>query len=144
MPKVIDYDDFQRDVQRRKRERWAKILASEPPGRALERRPRDPEKECCDSTGSGWSGATGADRGPMSPTRTVQLTLDRALVEAVDSAARSLKMTRSAFTRKALTDALERLRLEAIEQRHRRGYERYPVHPDEFSDWEQEQAWPGP
>jgi len=80
----------------------------------------------------------------MSPTRTVQLTLDRALVEAVDSAARSLKTTRSAFTRKALTEALEQLRLEALEQRHRRGYERYPVHPDEFSDWEQEQAWPGP
>ena len=45
MPKVIDYEDFQRDVQRRKRERWAKILASEPPGRAPGRRPRDPEQE---------------------------------------------------------------------------------------------------
>ena len=45
MPKLIDYDDFQRDVQRRKRERWAKILASEPLGRAPGRRPRDPEQE---------------------------------------------------------------------------------------------------
>ena len=41
----MNYDEFQRDVQRRKRERWAKILASEPPGRAPGRRPRDPEKE---------------------------------------------------------------------------------------------------
>ena len=45
MPKLIDYDEFQRDVQRRKRERWAKILATEPPGRAAGRRPRDPEQE---------------------------------------------------------------------------------------------------
>ena len=42
---MIDYDEFQREVQRRKRERWAKILASEPPGRAAGRRPRDPEQE---------------------------------------------------------------------------------------------------
>lgn len=42
---MIDYDEFQREVRRRKRERWAKILASEPPGRAAGRRPRDPEQE---------------------------------------------------------------------------------------------------
>lgn len=42
---LIDYDEFQRDVRRRKRERWAKILATEPPGRAAGRRPRDPEQE---------------------------------------------------------------------------------------------------
>ena len=41
----MNYDDFQRDVLQIKRERWAKILASEPPGRAPGRRPRDPEKE---------------------------------------------------------------------------------------------------
>ena len=42
---MIDYDEFQREVRRRKRERWAKILASEPPGRVAGRRPRDPEQE---------------------------------------------------------------------------------------------------
>ena len=41
----MNYDEFQREVERRKRERWAKILASEPPGRVAGRRPRDPEKE---------------------------------------------------------------------------------------------------
>ena len=41
----MNYDDFQRDVLQRKRERWAKILASEPPGRTPGRRPRDPGKE---------------------------------------------------------------------------------------------------
>ena len=78
----------------------------------------------------------------MSPMRTVQMTLDQALVEAVDGAARRLGTTRSAFTRRALTDALERMRVEALEERHRRGYERHPVRPGEFSGWEQEQAWP--
>ena len=42
---LIDYDEFQQDVRRRKRERWVKILAAEPPGRAPGRRPRDPEQE---------------------------------------------------------------------------------------------------
>ena len=41
----MNYDDYQRDLLQLKRERWAKILASEPPGRAPGRRPRDPEKE---------------------------------------------------------------------------------------------------
>ena len=45
MPRLIEYDEFQREVRRRKRERWAKILATEPPGRAAGRRPRDPEQE---------------------------------------------------------------------------------------------------
>ena len=70
------------------------------------------------------------------------MTLDRALVDSVDGAARRLGTTRSAFTRKALTDALERLRVEALELRHRRGYERRPIRRGEFSGWEQEQAWP--
>lgn len=78
----------------------------------------------------------------MSPMRTVQMTLDQGLVEAVDGAARQLGTTRSAFTRKALTDALERLRVEALERRHRRGYERHPIRREEFSGWEEEQTWP--
>jgi hypothetical protein len=42
---MIDYDEFQAEVQRLKRERWARILAAEPPGRPPGRRPRDPEQE---------------------------------------------------------------------------------------------------
>ena len=42
---MIDYDEFQAEVRRLKRERWAKILAAEPPGRTPGRRPRDPEQE---------------------------------------------------------------------------------------------------
>ena len=78
----------------------------------------------------------------MGPTKTVRLMLDGALVEAVDRAARRLGTTRSAFTHKALTNALERLRVGALEERHRRGYERHPVRRDEFGRWEREQVWP--
>ena len=42
---MIDYDEFQAEVRRLKRERWARILATEPPGRPAGRRPRDPEQE---------------------------------------------------------------------------------------------------
>ena len=70
------------------------------------------------------------------------MTLDQALVEAVDGAARRLGMTMSAFTHRALTDAVERMRLEALEERHRRGYERHPVRQGEFSGWDRDQVWP--
>ena len=42
---MIDYDEFQAEVRRRKRERRAAILAAEPPGRVAGRQPRDPQQE---------------------------------------------------------------------------------------------------
>lgn len=41
----VRLDDFLADVTRRKRERWATILAGEGAGRVAGRRPRDPESE---------------------------------------------------------------------------------------------------
>jgi hypothetical protein len=41
----MTYEDFREEVRRRRRERWAKIVANEPPGRPAGRRPRDPEQE---------------------------------------------------------------------------------------------------
>lgn len=73
--------------------------------------------------------------------KTIQLTLDDDLLEAVDDASRYLRVTRAAFVRQALVVALDRFRAEQLETRHRLGYERHPVHSDEFSDWETEQAW---
>jgi metal-responsive CopG/Arc/MetJ family transcriptional regulator len=73
--------------------------------------------------------------------KTVQMTLDEELVSAVDRAARKLGTNRSAFTRAALKEALERVRARALEQRHREGYRRLPVRRREFSEWEAEQAW---
>jgi predicted transcriptional regulator len=77
----------------------------------------------------------------LSPMRTVQLTLDDALVDAVDRAARSLGATRVAFIREAIQAALTRLHERELELRHRAGYERKPVEPGEFSDWESEQEY---
>jgi metal-responsive CopG/Arc/MetJ family transcriptional regulator len=75
--------------------------------------------------------------------RTVQMTLDEELLASVDKAARKLKTSRSAFTRQALRDALDRLTTSRLEQKHRRGYERQPVGKGEFDAWQKEQRWPG-
>ena len=73
--------------------------------------------------------------------RTIQMTLDDNLVKAVDRVSKELHTNRSAFTRKALQDALVRYKQEQLEIKHRRGYAQNPVATDEFSVWESEQAW---
>jgi metal-responsive CopG/Arc/MetJ family transcriptional regulator len=73
--------------------------------------------------------------------RTIQMTLDDELVEQVDQIVREQKSTRSAFTRKALRDAIERAQMRALEEKHRQGYALNPVNQEEFSIWEEEQAW---
>ena len=73
--------------------------------------------------------------------KTVQMTLDENLVKAVDSAAKKLGTTRSAFTRDALRSALKVVRIGDLEIRHRDGYKRKPVKRGEFSGWEPEQVW---
>jgi len=42
---MISFDEFRERVRCLKAERWADVLASEPPGRPAGRRPRDPEQE---------------------------------------------------------------------------------------------------
>jgi metal-responsive CopG/Arc/MetJ family transcriptional regulator len=69
------------------------------------------------------------------------MTLDDDLVEAVDLVSSELNMSRSAFTRQALRDALARHRRKQMEDKHRLGYERFPRVSEEFGDWETEQAW---
>jgi metal-responsive CopG/Arc/MetJ family transcriptional regulator len=73
--------------------------------------------------------------------RTIQMTLDDDLVAAVDSVVKKLKTTRSAFTRKALKDAIRQENITMLEKKHKRGYELYPVGKTEFSIWESEQEW---
>lgn len=73
--------------------------------------------------------------------RTVQMTLDEDLVEAVDRAAKQLRTTRSSFTRKALREALRKMADKSLERRHRKGYRAYPVKKGEFDIWEKEQQW---
>lgn len=73
--------------------------------------------------------------------RTVQMTLDEELIELVDRVVKELKTTRSSFTRKALREAIERLNIERLEDKHRKGYRLHPVSKYEFSVWEDEQDW---
>ena len=75
--------------------------------------------------------------------KTVQMTLEPELVAQVDRVAQQLGLTRSAFTRRALHAAIERLRTEELERRHREGYRRKPVRRGEFDLWTREQSWPG-
>ena len=73
--------------------------------------------------------------------RTIQMTLDEDLVKAVDRVSKKLCTSRSAFTRKALREAIARHQLEELEHKHRRGYDQNPIAADEFSVWETEHAW---
>jgi metal-responsive CopG/Arc/MetJ family transcriptional regulator len=73
--------------------------------------------------------------------RTVQMTLDEDLIHAVDSVAKELRTTRSAFTRSALQRAIASIRMEKLEEKHRQGYLKKPVYEGEFSVWEEEQKW---
>ncbi len=73
--------------------------------------------------------------------RTIQMTLDDDLVKEVDRIAKQLRINRSAFTRKALREALTRHSIKKLERKHQQGYERQPVAADEFSSWETEQVW---
>lgn len=73
--------------------------------------------------------------------KTIQMTLDEDLVKAVDRVSKQLNTSRSAFTRKALREALARYSLEQLERKHREGYARNPTATDEFSVWETEQVW---
>ncbi len=73
---------------------------------------------------------------------TVQMTLEKELVEAVDKAAKRLGTTRSGFARHAFRSALETLRSRELERKDREGYRRKPVRKGEFDVWERDQAWP--
>ena len=76
--------------------------------------------------------------------RTVQLTLDEELVDAVDRMAKKLGTTRSSFAREALRTALARSRERDRERKHREGDLRKPPKRGEFQVWEKEQVWGEP
>ena len=71
----------------------------------------------------------------------VQMTLAEGLVAEVDGLAKKIGTTRSEFTRRALQQAIARLREKEMERRQGEGYMKKPVKPGEFSGWETEQAW---
>jgi metal-responsive CopG/Arc/MetJ family transcriptional regulator len=73
--------------------------------------------------------------------KTIQMTIDEPLLTAVDKLIADLDTTRSAFIRDALIQALQRYRINQLEQKHAEGYANHPVGSGEFDAWETEQAW---
>jgi metal-responsive CopG/Arc/MetJ family transcriptional regulator len=73
---------------------------------------------------------------------TVQIVLEKKLLDATDRAARRTKRNRSAFVRDALREHLLALEVRALEARDREGYSREPQQVTESTRWEAEAAWP--
>lgn len=73
---------------------------------------------------------------------TIQIVLDKKLLQAADQAARRTKRNRSALVRDALREHLRRLEVRSKEERDRQGYSRRPETNDESLVWEAEAAWP--
>ena len=73
---------------------------------------------------------------------TVQIVLDKKLLQATDKAARRTKRNRSALVRDALREHLRRIEVRALEERDRGGYAGQPQLRDELHQWEAEASWP--
>lgn len=73
---------------------------------------------------------------------TIQIVLDKKLLQAAGQAARRTKQNRSALMRDALREHLRRLDVQAKENRDREGYTRSPHLPNESLVWEAEATWP--
>ncbi|MGA3196737.1 MAG: ribbon-helix-helix domain-containing protein [Terriglobales bacterium] len=73
---------------------------------------------------------------------TIQIVVDRKLLQATDQAARRTNRNRSALVRDALREHLRNLALREREERDRRGYAKLPPTAGEFQTWEAEAQWP--
>jgi metal-responsive CopG/Arc/MetJ family transcriptional regulator len=73
---------------------------------------------------------------------TIQVVLDKKLLQAADRAARHTKQNRSALVRDALREHIRLLATRALEERDRKGYSRQPQEHGESLAWEAEAAWP--
>jgi metal-responsive CopG/Arc/MetJ family transcriptional regulator len=73
--------------------------------------------------------------------KTIQMTLDEALLKQVDRRIKELKTTRSAFIRHSLRYYLRQSRIKDLEARHQEGYLKHPTGKNEFEPLENMQAW---
>lgn len=71
---------------------------------------------------------------------TIQVVLDKKLLQAADQAARRTKQNRSALIRHALQEHLRNLEIRMKEERDREGYRRKPDTTED--DWEAQAEWP--
>jgi len=73
---------------------------------------------------------------------TIQVVLDKKLLQATDRAALLTKRNRSALVRDALREHLRLLTVQSLEQRDRAGYSERPPAHDESALWESTAVWP--
>ena len=73
---------------------------------------------------------------------TIQIVVDKKLLQATDQAARRTNRNRSALVRDALREHLQSLAVREKEERDRRGYARRLESADESAVWEAEAQWP--
>jgi CopG family transcriptional regulator / antitoxin EndoAI len=74
--------------------------------------------------------------------KTISIRIDESLLKAVDAAVKPEQRGRSDAIREALELWLRRRTLEEMVRRHREGYIRYPVSPEEFEPILKAQRWP--
>jgi metal-responsive CopG/Arc/MetJ family transcriptional regulator len=72
---------------------------------------------------------------------TIQMTLDKKLLNEVDATVRRMRTTRSALIRDSIRHYLKTLHVRQLEVQDRQAYTKKPVKPGEFDIWESEQAW---
>lgn len=68
-------------------------------------------------------------------TKTIQATMNSALLEAVDDAMRELDVSRSALIRAALEEYLRPVRRSRLERQRAEGYARTPQVAEEYEPW---------
>jgi len=73
--------------------------------------------------------------------KSIQITIDKALLVQVDEVATVLGMSRSAFVSEALAYALKRYAIRRMEEQDAAGYAAQPAQPDETPGWTTEQMW---
>ena len=72
--------------------------------------------------------------------KAVQVTIDEALLQRLDSYSEVRTRGRSAVLREAVAEYLARKESEEIDRAYEAAYSASP--PDEFDDWPDEAAWP--
>ena len=74
--------------------------------------------------------------------QTIQIVLDKPLLQATDRAARRIKVNRSELVRQALREHLRRIEIRAQEEQERAAYKAQPEDIDEVRLWETVAVWP--
>jgi len=73
---------------------------------------------------------------------TVQIVLDKELLQATDRVAKQTKRNRSALVRDALREHLRRIEIRAHEEQERAAYKAHPQDLDEARLWASVAVWP--